>query len=170
MYFYVFICFIQFPCLMANNIIHMSLITRKPVFRVCNRVRHNPACAAKERGWSDCRCAGWSTPLLFTYGKSWFCLDVTHITCIIASWNRTTLSHCFQHYKDLVESNRLQIWYIILLDNNTNGLYVYICLFSVVLRSPSQVFTGRFSQVMGSLQQRLFYSSLVSEKYFFKWY
>ena len=30
---------------------HMSLVTRKPVFRVCEQVRHKPACAVTEARW-----------------------------------------------------------------------------------------------------------------------
>ena len=28
--------------------VYMSLVTRKPIFVVCDQVRHKPACAAKE--------------------------------------------------------------------------------------------------------------------------
>ena len=68
----------------------LSLVTRKPVFGVFNQVRLKPVCLAtgtsqkleilknpgseQQKRWSDCAsgCAGWSAPLLFTYGKTGF--------------------------------------------------------------------------------------------------
>ena len=71
----------------------MSLVKRKPVFRVCEQGRLKPACAATEarqrleildietRGIilarqrtakALIRCAGWFAPLLFAYGKNKF--------------------------------------------------------------------------------------------------
>ena len=72
----------------------MSLITTKPVFKVCEQVRHKPACTTTESTYrleiSDTElevlyylgrkqqtkalirlggCAGWSVPFLFTNGK-----------------------------------------------------------------------------------------------------
>ena len=77
-----------------------SLVTRKPVFQVCDQVRLKPACAATATTYSlqiaaiACRhiilsrqrttkmlirlrrCAGWSAPLLFAYGIIMFSHDV----------------------------------------------------------------------------------------------
>ena len=69
----------------------MTLVTRKPVFGVCDQIRLKPACSAIEtskglesRGIILSRrqttkalirlrgCAGWSAPLLFAYGKKRF--------------------------------------------------------------------------------------------------
>ena len=82
----------------------MSLVIRKPVFGVCDQVRHKPSCAATEARWrleiSDIEtrsiilsrqwttkvlirlfgCAGWSAPLLFAYGINRFSHDMVHIT------------------------------------------------------------------------------------------
>ena len=79
---------------------NMSLVTRKPVFWVCDQARHKPACAATEASLSLeilaiasrgivlsrqrttkalirlRRCADWSAPLLFTYGINRFSHDV----------------------------------------------------------------------------------------------
>ena len=66
----------------------MSLVTRKPVFGICDKVRLKPVCSndetskgleisaiARLRG-----CAGRSAPLLFAYGINRFSPDVVHIT------------------------------------------------------------------------------------------
>ena len=82
---------------------HMSLITRKLVFGVCDQVRLKPACQATEARWrleiSDIEtrgiilsrqrttkalirlrgCAGWSAPLLFAYCINRFSHDVAHM-------------------------------------------------------------------------------------------
>ena len=81
---------------------YRSLVMRKPVFRVCDQVRHKPACAATEARYrlesSDIEtrgiilsrqrttmalislreCAGWSAPLLFAYCINMFSYDVAH--------------------------------------------------------------------------------------------
>ena len=81
----------------------MSLVTRKPVFGVCDLVRHKPACAATETSKSPeildlesrdiilsrqrttkvlirlHECAGGSAPLLFAYGINRFSHDVAQI-------------------------------------------------------------------------------------------
>ena len=83
--------------------IRMSLVTRKPVFGVFDQVRLKPACLAAETSWrleiSDIEtgdiilsrkrttkvlirlhgCAGWSAPLLFTYGINRFSHDEAQI-------------------------------------------------------------------------------------------
>ena len=82
----------------------LSHVTRKSVFRIFDKVRHNPACSATELSWSleisDIetrsiilsrkqttkalirlhRCTGWSAPLLFAYGINRFSHDVAQIT------------------------------------------------------------------------------------------
>ena len=94
-------------------VLYMSLITRKPVFGVCNQGRLKPACAVREamlrleisgietRGIISTRqrttkalnslrgCAGWSVPLLFAYGINRFSHEVAHMslqTCL-ALWS-----------------------------------------------------------------------------------
>ena len=90
-------------CLKILLVPYMSLITRKPVFGVCNQVRLKPACSATET--SQCleildietrgiilskqwitmvlirlhECAGWSAALLFVYGINRFSHVVAHI-------------------------------------------------------------------------------------------
>ena len=78
-----------------------------PVFGVCDHVRLKPVCSGKEASWSheianiETRgiilsrqrrtkalirlrgCAGWSAPLLFTYGINRFSHDVAHISLTI---------------------------------------------------------------------------------------
>ena len=92
-----------------SRLLHMSHFTRNPVFRVCDQVRLKPACSATERlasleililasiGIMLSRqqktkvlirlqgCAGWSAPLLFTYGKTGF-LMMQLIFIWAASW------------------------------------------------------------------------------------
>ena len=86
--------------MLTNN---MSLITKKPVFEVCDQVRHKQTCTATEARWrleiSDIetrgiilsrqwttkvliklgRCAGWSVPLIFPYGINRFSHDMAHM-------------------------------------------------------------------------------------------
>ena len=83
-------------------VIYLSLVTRKPVFGVCDQVRLKPACSAEETRYrlevSDIEtednilsrhrttrvlirlrgCAGWSAPLLFAHGINRFSHDVSH--------------------------------------------------------------------------------------------
>ena len=80
-----------------------SLVTRKPVFGICDHIRLKPACSATETSWGlevlaiagrgiilfrqrtakvliRLRgCAGWSAPLLFAYGINTFSHDVAHM-------------------------------------------------------------------------------------------
>ena len=82
---------------------HMRLIRRKPVFGVCDQVRFKTACSVIEISYSleilalasigtilsKQRktevlirlhwCAGWSAPLLFTYGINRFSHDMAHM-------------------------------------------------------------------------------------------
>ena len=97
--------------MLTNN---MSLITRKPVFGVC-QVRHKQNCTATEARWrleiSDIetrdiilsrqwttkvlirlgRCAGWSAPLFFPYGINRFSHDVAHMF-VHATYSRACFS------------------------------------------------------------------------------
>ena len=81
----------------------MSLVTKKPVFGVCDQLRFKPACSATETSQGLeildiasidivlskqqttkalirlCGCAGWSAPLLFAYSKNRFSHDVAHM-------------------------------------------------------------------------------------------
>ena len=81
----------------------MRLVTRKPVFEVCDQVRHKPACATtgasqrlkildiETRDMTLHRqrtanvlirlriSAGWSVPLLFAYGINRFSHDMAHM-------------------------------------------------------------------------------------------
>ena len=82
---------------------YMSIVTRKPVFVVCDQDRLKPVCSAEEGSYSleianiDTKdiilprqrttnvlirlrgCASWSAPLLFAYGINRFSHDVDHI-------------------------------------------------------------------------------------------
>ena len=88
----------------------MSPITRKPVFGVCDQVRHKPACPATEASQSleilDIAsidiilskqrktkalirlrgCAGWSAPVLFVYSKNRFSHDVAQMMLYHQFW------------------------------------------------------------------------------------
>ena len=93
-------------CISSSSQVHylqMSLVTRKPVFRVCDQVRHKLACTATEAkqrlGMLDKEiggiilsrqrttkvlirlrnCAGCSAPLLFAYGINRFSHDVAQM-------------------------------------------------------------------------------------------
>ena len=78
----------------------MSLVTRKPVFGVCDQERLKPACSASEASYSLdlasigiilskqqitkalirlCERAGWSAPLLFAYDINRFSHDMAHM-------------------------------------------------------------------------------------------
>ena len=61
--------------------LQMSLVTRKPVFRVCDQIRLKPACSvtATSLGLEMPGCAGWCAPLLFVYGKNRFSHDMAQI-------------------------------------------------------------------------------------------
>ena len=96
--------FIFFTWKQFQNPIQMSLVTRKPVFGVCDQVRLKPTCWATGMSSSLAildivsvdiilskhqtakalislrRCAGWSAPLLFAYGKNRFSHDVAQMT------------------------------------------------------------------------------------------
>ena len=63
-----------------TKMLNMSLVTRKPVFGVCDQGRLKPACAATEASWRLRVCAGWSAPLLFAYGINRFSHDVAHMS------------------------------------------------------------------------------------------
>ena len=88
-------------------LVHLSHVTRKPVFGVCNKVRLKPACSATENSWSlgildlagidiifvrttmalirQHGCTGWSVPLLFAYGISRISHDEAHFILDLAS-------------------------------------------------------------------------------------
>ena len=84
-------------CFFHSNLAsQMSHITRKPDFRVCDQFRLKSACSAKQTSYSFKilaisrqgtikvlirlhRCANWSVPLLFAYGKRRFSHDVAQI-------------------------------------------------------------------------------------------
>ena len=81
---------------------------KKPLFGVCDQVRLKPACSATETSqgveildiasidiilskqqttrvlFRLRRCAGWSAPLLFAYGKNRFPHDVAHTVMILS--------------------------------------------------------------------------------------
>ena len=83
--------------------LYMSLVMRKPVFWVWDQGRLKPACATTEAMWRLeisyietrsiilyrqrtinvlirlRRCACWSAPLLFAYGKNRFSHDIAHV-------------------------------------------------------------------------------------------
>ena len=87
---------------MITVVYNLSLVTRKPVFGVCDQVSLKPSCSATEtrymleifdletRGIILSRqritkvlirlrgCAGWSAPLLFTYGRNRFSHVMSH--------------------------------------------------------------------------------------------
>ena len=79
---------------------HMSLVTRKPVFGVCDQIRLKPACLhvkTKDIILSKQRitkalirlrgCAGWSAPLLFAYGNTGFLMTwLNYNTAQAKSW------------------------------------------------------------------------------------
>ena len=89
--------------LLKKKTYQLSLVTRKPVFGVCDQVRHERACVATEatqrleisdletRGIILSRqrttnalirlrgCAGWSASLLFAYGINRFSHDVAQL-------------------------------------------------------------------------------------------
>ena len=102
-------------CLYSFSVWYLSLVTRKPVFGVCDQVKLKPAYSASETRWrleisdiktrgiilskqrvtkalnSLCGCAGWSASLLFANGKNRFSHDVTHLPgvdfdCIGSGW------------------------------------------------------------------------------------
>ena len=82
---------------------HLSLIMRKPIFRMYDHERLKPTCSATQTSKSHeiakeetgviilprqqttkalirlCGCAGWSAPLLFAYGKNGVSHDVAHL-------------------------------------------------------------------------------------------
>ena len=102
----------------------MSHVTRKPVFGVCDQVRLKPAWSATETRYRLeisaiasigiilsrqritkalirlHKCAGWSAPLLFAYGKSRFCHDVARIMMY-----KVTYSQCSCAGLDFVSGN-----------------------------------------------------------------
>ena len=89
--------------LLCDCPMEIDLVTRKPVFGVCNQGRLKSACAATQASWrleiSDietrgiilsrqrirkalirlCGSAGWSAPLLFACGKNRFLHDVAQL-------------------------------------------------------------------------------------------
>ena len=95
------------------NYIYMSLVTRKPVFGVCDQVRHKPACTAAEttqgleildiasigiilsKQWSAKAlirlrgCAAWSARLLFAYSINSFSHDVAHL--LLWNWSNKAI-------------------------------------------------------------------------------
>ena len=93
-------CYTRF--LEIVNRLHLSLVTRKPVFGVCDKGRLKPACTATENSWSLeisaiasigitlsrqrtikalIRLRG-SAPLLFAYGKNRFSHNVALFLCL----------------------------------------------------------------------------------------
>ena len=102
-----------------STLLSMSLITRKPVFGVSDRVRLKWACSATEASYSqeisdlDSKCiilskqwttkalirlrgcAGWSAPLLFAYGKNRFSLDMA---CIKISFQTHILATVWAYF------------------------------------------------------------------------
>ena len=87
-------------CFFHSNLAsQMSHITRKPDFGVCDQFRLKSACSAKQTSYSFNilaisrqgtikalirlhRCASWSAPLLFAYGKRRFSHAVAHIGAV----------------------------------------------------------------------------------------
>ena len=107
---------------------HMSHVTRKPVFEVCDQIRLKPACSVstskvleilgvETRGFvlsmqritkaliRLLECAGWPASLLFSYGINRFSHDVAHIKS--ARQDRT--NHC------LLPLTNLGIWHFVCL-------------------------------------------------------
>ena len=88
-------------------LVHLSHVTRKPVFGVCNKVRLKPACSATENSCSlgildlagidiifvrttkalirQHGCTGWSVPFLSAYGISRISHDEAHFILDLAS-------------------------------------------------------------------------------------
>ena len=124
----------------------MSLVTRKPVFGVCDQVSLKAACSASETSWrleiydietqdiilSSQRtrkaliilrgCAGWSAPLLFAFGKTGF--TVTWLKC--DGWTDSAVFHLFQwfyqdHCDGSVQWSCAKVW-----SYNTSQ-YMFVC-------------------------------------------
>ena len=100
-----------------TQMIIWSHVTRKPVFGVCDQLRHKTACSADETSYDlqisaiasrgiilsrqrttkaqirPRACAGWSAPLLFAHGINRFSHDVAHVVAKLCScWDFTTQS------------------------------------------------------------------------------
>ena len=121
--------------------IRKSLVMTKPVFGVCDQVRHKPACAAiearKRLKNSDMEtrsiilsrqrttkalvrlrgCAGWSAPLLFAYSINRFSHDVELLKyCKNKKWQ--IHKNIGKHFKNIKEIDRIKFI----------GLHVIACL------------------------------------------
>ena len=134
----------------------LSLVTRKPVVRVCDQVRHKPDCAAKEARWrlgiSDIEtrkmmlsrqrttkalirlrgCTVWSAPLLFAYGKAGFLMTWLNYTRTTGFINMPLVS-CMRYFLSFSLPFGVGSWLRHFLDISCNVLELPVVLHLVGL-------------------------------------
>ena len=86
-----------FPTHTRQLVIQMSLVTRKPVFGVCDQVRHKPICADKEAWWrleiSDIETGGITLSGSEQQRRWSYCADAqADLQLVVRIWKKQVLS------------------------------------------------------------------------------